>query len=207
VGAGSHNSFAALRRLVQSRPPAERCDLCSKPLVADHAHVLELSSRRLNCVCDACSILFSSPGAARFRRVPRRIRFLEGFHITDAQWESLMLPINLAFFYTSTAAGKVVALYPSPAGPMESLLELSSWTELVASYPQLSEMEPDVEGLLANRIREAHQYYIAPIDHCFRLVGLIRTHWRGLSGGTEAWREIGRFFEELKRQSTGGSGA
>ena len=118
-----------------------------------------------------------------------------------------MLPINLAFFYTSTAAGKVVALYPSPAGPMESLLELSSWTELVASYPQLSEMEPDVEGLLANRIREAHQYYIAPIDHCFRLVGLIRTHWRGLSGGTEAWREIGRFFEELKRQSTGGSGA
>ncbi len=29
--------------------------------------------------------------------------------------------------------------------------------------------------------------YILPIDECFRLVGLIRLHWKGLSGGTEVW--------------------
>ena len=34
------------------------------------------------------------------------------------------------------------------------------------------------------------QYYIVPIDECYRLVGLIRMHWRGLSGGTEVWKEI-----------------
>jgi hypothetical protein len=31
------------------------------------------------------------------------------------------------------------------------------------------------------------------------LVGLIRLHWRGLSGGGEAWREIGDFFARLKK--------
>ena len=28
----------------------------------------------------------------------------------------------------------------------------------------------------------------APIDVCFELVGLIRMHWRGFSGGEEVWR-------------------
>jgi len=32
-------------------------------------------------------------------------------------------------------------------------------------------------------------------------VGLIRTHWRGLSGGTEVWREIGSFFAALKKRA------
>jgi hypothetical protein len=26
-------------------------------------------------------------------------------------------------------------------------------------------------------------------------------HWRGLSGGTEVWREVGNFFKELKVKS------
>jgi hypothetical protein len=54
------------------------------------------------------------------------------------------------------------------------------------------------------------EYYIAPIDECYKLVGLIRTNWRGLSGGTEVWIEIGRFFAELRSKSelvTGGSNA
>ena len=40
-----------------------------------------------------------------------------------------------------------------------------------------------------------------PIDECFKLVGLIRIHWRGLSGGTEVWEEIGRFFTSLNERS------
>jgi hypothetical protein len=39
------------------------------------------------------------------------------------------------------------------------------------------------------------------IDHCYKLVGLLRTHWRGLSGGPEAWQMIERFFAELKEKS------
>jgi hypothetical protein len=66
-------------------------------------------------------------------------------------------------------------------------------------------MEPDVEALLANRVGAtrgvAAEYYIVPIDECFKLVGLIRLHWRGLSGGTEVWREVGKFFASLKERA------
>ena len=48
----------------------------------------------------------------------------------------------------------------------------------------LAELEPDVEALLVNRMKGERAYYRAPIDECFKLVGLIRMHWRGLSGGT-----------------------
>jgi hypothetical protein len=40
-----------------------------------------------------------------------------------------------------------------------------------------------------------------PIDECYGLVGLIRTRWRGLSGGKEVWLEIDDFFEDLDRRS------
>jgi hypothetical protein len=39
------------------------------------------------------------------------------------------------------------------------------------------------------------------IDECFKLVGLIRSRWQGLSGGTEVWREIAEFFNGLKARS------
>ena len=45
--------------------------------------------------------------------------------MTDAQWESLILPINLAFFFHSSVEGRTIALYPSPAGAVESLLPRS----------------------------------------------------------------------------------
>jgi hypothetical protein len=81
----------------------------------------------------------------------------------------------------------------------------------VALNPVLLKMEPDVEALLINRTGRmghvssggsgAHEYYIAPIDECFRLNGLLRTHWRGLSGGAKVWEEITGFFFELKKQA------
>ena len=127
--------------------------------------------------------------------------------MTDAQWDNLMIPINMAFFFNSAADQKIVALYPSPAGPTESLLTLESWEEIVQENPILREMEPDVEALLVNRVASARsvaeaQYYIVPIDECYKLVGLIRAYWHGLSGGTEVWEAIGKFFTELKERST-----
>jgi hypothetical protein len=47
----------------------------------------------------------------------------------------------------------------------------------------------------------AQQYYLVPIDECYKLVGLIRTNWRGLSGGAEVWVEIGQFFARLKERT------
>ncbi len=117
-----------------------------------------------------------------------------------------MMPINMAFFFESTPRQRVVALYPSPAGATESLLSLDAWQDIVAQNPVLREMEADVEALLVNRLGHARgfskaEYYIAPIDECFKLVGLIRGHWRGLSGGTEVWQEMGEFFTTLRQKS------
>jgi hypothetical protein len=95
----------------------------------------------------------------------------------------------------------VVAYYPSPAGPTESLLELDAWTEIERANPSLGVMEPDVEALLVNRSRGARQYFLVPIEDCYGLVGLIRTRWRGLTGGSEVWEGIERFFESLAARS------
>ena len=97
------------------------------------------------------------------------------------------------------------ALYPGPAGATESLLSLETWTDVELDNPALREMEPEVEALLANRVGAtrgvAAQYYIVPIDECYKLVGLIRLHWHGLSGGTEVWREVGKFFSSLNERA------
>lgn len=58
-----------------------------------------------------------------------------------------------------------------------------------------------MELLLVNRVGGIGEYYIVPIDECYKLVGLIRAHWRGLSGGTEVWREIKGFYEALKERA------
>ncbi len=200
-----NNSFTALRRFIRKRAPVEFCELCSAELTDDHQHLLEPSSRKLVCSCDACAILFSGQ-EGKYRRVPRRIRFLPDFHLTDAQWESLLIPINMAFFFHSSLAERIFALYPSPAGATESLLALEAWEEIVEQNPALRAMEPDVEALLVNRVRRGREngeaeYFLTPIDECYKLTGLIRARWRGLSGGAEVWEEIERFFAGLKQRS------
>src|ERR1700694_6349458 len=117
-----------------------------------------------------------------------------------------MIPIEMAFFFHSTPVGKVVAIYPSPAGSTETLLSLDSWNDIAQQNPPLASMEPDVEALLVNRSGRSGefatgQYYIVPIDECYKLVGLIRTHWRGFSGGTQVWEELSRFFAELREKA------
>ena len=103
------------------------------------------------CTCEACAILFSGQGV-KFKRVPRRVRSLPKFNLSDSEWNGLMVPINMAFFFKSSLENRVVALYPSPAGATGSLLALEAWNDIVSRNPILSEMEADVEGLLVNRL-------------------------------------------------------
>jgi hypothetical protein len=180
--------------------------MCSRELPREHEHLVEPVSRKLICACEACAILFEGQSGTKFKRVPRRVLYLRDFQLTDAQWDGLMVPIEMAFFFKSTAQGKVIALYPSPAGPTESLLSLDTWADIVEMNPILNEMQTDVTALLVNRVAHARggspgEYYLVPIDECYKLVGLIRTHWRGLSGGTEVWREIKAFFGTLKKRA------
>jgi hypothetical protein len=100
----------------------------------------------------------------------------------------------------------VVAFYPGPMGAAESLLELHAWDAIEQSNPELADMEPDVEALLVNRARGARDQWLVPIDECYALVGLIRTRWRGLTGGKDVWEEIGRFFAALDQRSRTAAG-
>lgn len=209
----TYAAFSSLRRFAAEEPgraaeaavrrqaAPEACDLCGEEVPAEHRHLLNVATRELACACRACSILFHDPAASegRYRLIPDRRLFLEGFRMTDAQWEGLRIPVDVAFFFHSAPAGRVVAFYPSPMGPTESLLKLETWQELERENPILAEMEEDVEALLVNRVRGAREHYIVPMDRCYGLVGLIRTNWRGLGGGQEVWEEIGDFFEDLRR--------
>jgi hypothetical protein len=161
--------------------------------------MLERATRKIVCACDACTMTFVPVLDGRFKVIPRDARALPDFQMSDAEWETLSLPINLAFFFYHTPNEKMVAMYPGPAGATESLLPLTAWQTLVAENPVLQELEADVEALLVNRVREKREHLIVPIDKCFELVGLLRLHWRGLSGGEEVWQEIDRFFAALKK--------
>jgi hypothetical protein len=69
----------------------------------------------------------------------------------------------------------------------------------------LETLAPDVEALLINRTKGARQYYRVSIDRCFALVGVIRSSWKGISGGVEGWEAIGRFFSALDASGVGNS--
>jgi len=205
------NAFAALRQFARKRTPAERCEMCNRELAPEHEHLVEPANRRIICSCGACAILFEGQSGTKYKRVPRRVLFLRDFQLTDGQWDGLMVPIEMVFFFRSSPHGKVIALYPSPAGPTESLLPLETWGDIEQANPILSGMEADVTALLVNRVGHVRgsvpaEYYLVPIDECYKLVGLIRAHWRGLSGGTEVWREVGAFFAVLKKKTGVGQG-
>lgn len=196
------NSFAALRELARQAEPSERCDFCHAGIAEDHRHLLNIETSRLICACQPCALLFSAETSSKYKTVPRRVKVLNDFQLNDIEWDRLQIPINLAFFFTSTKAGRVVVIYPSPAGPTESLLDLGLDLES-QNNSIFQQLEPDVEGLLVNRVADQRQYFIVPIDACYELVGVIRSHWHGLSGGKEMWREVDRFFTHLNERAVG----
>jgi hypothetical protein len=194
-----------LRRVAASRPtrrprPAERCDLCGNEVPADHRHLLQVEERQIVCACESCFALRS--GDPVFKPTGRRLVWLEDFHLRPETWAAFRIPIGLAFFFQSSATGGVVALYPSPAGATESELDLSAWTQLVAVNPILRTLDADSEGLIVNRMSEPAQFAIAPIDRCYALVGLVKSRWVGISGGTELKDAIQGFFDALREEAT-----
>jgi Family of unknown function (DUF5947) len=196
---------AAAQREEQAEQELERCDLCGEPIPPDHRHLLDLSSRELMCACTACRLLFERPAAggagAHYRLVPDRRLSLAGFELDEAVWERLRIPVEMAFFFRSSEAERVQAFYPGPMGATESQLELDAWEELERANPVLATLEQDVEALLVNRSRGERMHFVVPIEDCYRLAGLIRTRWRGLSGGEDVWKAIEAFFAELQGKS------
>lgn len=197
---------SGLRGLAQrsdSRPAGdERCELCGAPLPADHRHLLHLSERRMLCTCETCWSVRS--GEPEFRPAGVRTEWLAGLDIPDEAWASFQIPIGLAFFMRTGSPERIVAFYPSPAGATESEIDAAAWRRLEESDPRLERLEPDCEALIANRISDPHEYAVVPIDECYRLVGMIKSSWEGISGGPGPEEAIRRFFAELKVRGAAG---
>jgi Fe-S cluster biogenesis protein NfuA len=177
----------------------ERCDLCNTTIPEDHRHLLNLVERRIECVCESCWALRS--GDAEYRPTGGRTLWLPALELPDELWASFQIPIGLAFFMDSSITGCVVALYPSPGGATESELHFSSWSQMVELNPILADLEPDIEGLIVNRLADPPAYAIAPIDRCYALTGTIKVNWEGISGGPKVREAVSGFFQELQTQA------
>jgi hypothetical protein len=180
----------------------EKCELCATPLAAEHAHVVDVESRRLLCSCRPCRLLFTQGGAAlgKYRAVPDQESKAAALRLTEQQWQRLQIPVRMAFFFFNSALGRHVSFYPGPAGATESLLGLEAWQELARENPALSALQPDVEALLVygRRGEAGVDGFVVPINLCYELVGRVRKNWRGFDGGEEATAAIESFFGALR---------
>jgi transcription elongation factor Elf1 len=176
-GAGGLMKLAQ-RSTAEREATLEHCELCGTPIAAEHSHVLELATRDVKCACRPCGLLFER--AEKMKLIPTDVYAAD----VDVPLERLALPVEIAFFFRT--GGELKCFYPSPMGPTESLLPMALDVEL----------EDDVQALLVYRQRQ----WIVGIDVCYALVGLIRTNWRGFTGGAEVWRELDKFWDGLDRR-------
>jgi Family of unknown function (DUF5947) len=211
-GAGG-DPLAVLQRIRQPRPrpepdaarAGERCELCGEPISDEHGHLVDVQARNLLCACRGCYLLFTSEGAGggHYRSVPDRYLAFPDFQLSPGQWDSLQIPVGVAFFFVNSALARVAAFYPGPAGATESELALDTWDEVVAANPVLATLQPDVEAFLvrAERNRGGAECFIVPIDACYELVGHLRRLWRGFDGGREAHVAMAAFFERVRARA------
>lgn len=205
-----NDPLAVLQRISEIRPrPAERagerCELCTEPIPDEHGHLVDLEARTLMCACRGCYLLFSSAGAGggHFTAVPDRYLAFPDFELSSDQWDSLQIPVSVAFFFVNSSLDRVAAFYPGPAGATESLLPLETWQELVAANPALATMQPDVEAFLVRSDPRGGgtECFVVPIDACYELVGQLRRLWRGFDGGREAHDELDAFFGRVRARA------
>lgn len=178
--------------------------MCAAQIGDEHGHVVDVQARGMLCVCRPCYLLFTPDGAGHdhFRAIPDRYVDLGRDSIGPQLWDRLEVPVSVAFFFHNSALGRVVGLYPGPAGATESELSLDAWDDLVAAVPALAGMEPDVEALLVRGDRSGgNEAYLVPIDRCYDLTGRLRSAWQGIDGGTEARRTVEAVFHDLAVRS------
>jgi hypothetical protein len=207
------NALSALRPFADGwrpvAPSGERCRMCAQLLDGDdHEHVVDVGERSLRCVCASCAALFvppwegPSPPEARYRVVPKRVLDDPAFRLDDRQWAALRIPVGLAFVFFNSSLDGWVVIYPSPAGATEAELEPEGLVALDAATPLLAEAEPDVEALLLHARRgQPSEALLVPIDACYELVGQVRVHWQGMTGGDAVWREVDRLLGGLRARA------
>jgi hypothetical protein len=193
-------SLAFLRRYAGARG-APGCELCAGPLDGDHRHVVDIEAHRMLCACGSCAILFDGGGRRRYRTIPERVRAERRFAAADA-WQKLGIPVGIAFCYHASRDDRWIAVLPGPAGATEAELDENRWNEVRARSPMACALEDDVEALLVRtRPSQAPQAFVAPIDRCYALAGLLRRMWKGFDGGPDARAAVDAFFDRLAATS------
>lgn len=169
----------------------------------------------------------SAAGGRHYLLLPERRLRLGGFRIGPMLWARLGVPVGLAFFVRDGASGQVSVGYPSPLGVTRSAVGPEVWEEVTRGYPESAGIADDVEALLVHRTNgtggadgwaspqspastginettesketteSTDEHWIVPLDDCYRLAAVVRTHWRGLSGGPEVREHIDAFFAGL----------
>jgi len=208
----------------------ERCEFCATPIPGEHGHVADLEGSSLMCACRACYLLFThsgasmgrpadrqqaGPGRGRYLAIPDRYRNDPARPLSLAEWDSLEIPVGLAFFLRTSGGAGVTAFYPSPAGATECELNLAAWARIAAEHPLLAAAAPDVEAILISRSRPRElpadgppacgqpdvEAFLVPIDACYELAGRMRLLWRGFDGGAEARQSIAEFLDRVRQRS------
>lgn len=188
----------AVRRFARITSSHCRCELCRGPTNERHRHFVDPVNHQLLCTCEECRRLESRRNPARLLQVPQRVSKISVDSLSDAHWEALSIPVGIAFFYKRSADGQVATCYPGPAGATQSSIAPELWRSLESYCPQLTTLQPDVEALLVNRTEHARYSFCVPIDRCYELIGVMRAHWRGFTGGPELRAAVARFFAELE---------
>jgi hypothetical protein len=225
---GTRSQGAGLRRFAgtilaaKAAAAEERCEMCGEGLGREHPHLIDLRQRSISCACRACALLFDRPGA-RHRAVPDRVRTDPGAPLTEADWTALQIPVSVAFFFTNSDLGRVVASYPSPAGVTECELDLAAWERLSQAHPLLRAPEDDVEAILvvagnspgavaplpasdgsgsaSGADTGTVETFLVPIDVCYGLAGALRMDWHGFDGGPEARRALAGILDGLRQRA------
>lgn len=157
--------FSALAR-------EELCHLCGASLPVRHPHLLDRHDGRVLCACNPCALLFEGSGAGRHRRIHHRVERDASLRARDAL-DRLSIPVGLAAVRRSSRA--VEALYPSPAGIIESRLDgaqLDAWLAASSVDPAAW---PDDTALLLDALGTRDRCHWVSLDVCFALMGRLRT--------------------------------
>jgi len=72
-------------------------------------------------------------------------------------------------------------------------------TQMFQDFNKIAQ-NADVKEALDARVF-ASQRMVEKLDECFMLIGIIRTHWKGLSGGSVMWNEVRQYLAALKERS------
>lgn len=173
----------------------ELCNFCGKTISPDHRHLLDINTGKFKCACEVCTIIQSVHG---YKLIPDHYNYLKDFIMPEELWSEFMIPVNMAFFVFNSAQNGIVTYYPAAAGATESKLKMEAWKKLEQLNPVIKKLSKDVEALLLNRLGDAGEYFIVPIDCCYKLIGTLRSHWHGIHGGREVDEAIANFFYQLK---------